>query len=288
MKELLIKLFGDNLPFYLIEIGIKIVMILIVMTIIVAMLKKLFSTRKVYKKDATLDKTTAVFLRKVLIYTTYIISSILIMRAIPGLEALGNSVLAGAGIMALAVGFAAQEALSNFISGVFIVIAKPYRIGDLIKVNGILGIVDDITLRHTVINQLDNRKLIIPNSTMNKADIVNSTIGPSETCAYVEIGISYNSDLKLAMRVMREEIMKHPLLIDRRTAAEKQAGAQQVVIRVTELGDSAITLKAWAWTGNTGDSFVLKCDMLEAVKLRFDKENVEIPFPCINLYDRKD
>lgn len=288
MKELLTHLFGEHLPFELIEKGINIVMILLMTMIIVTVLKKLFSVHKKYKKNGPLDETTASFLRKVLIYTTYIIASVLILRAIPGLEALGNSVLAGAGIMAMAIGFASQEALSNFISGVFIVMAKPYRIGDLIKVNGHLGVVNDITLRHTVINQLDNRKLIIPNSTMNKSEILNSTIGPSATCAYVEIGVSYASDLKLAMRVMREEIMRHPLLIDHRTAAEIKAGAPQVVIRVTELGDSAITLKAWAWAANTGDAFVLKCDMLEAVKTRFDKENVEIPFPCINLYDRKD
>jgi len=287
MKELLTNLFGENLPFDLIQKGINIVMILIVMAIVIAVLKKIFSRKKVYKPDAALDETTASFLRKVLIYTVYVIAFVLILRSIPGLEALGNSVLAGAGIMALAVGFAAQEALSNFISGVFIIIAKPYRIGDIIKVNGTMGTVEDITLRHTVINQLDNRKLIIPNSTMNKSDIVNSTIGNPETCGYVEVGVAYDSDIKLAMKVMREEIMKHPLLLDHRTAEDKASGVPQVMVRVTALGDSAINLKAWAWASSTGNAFAITCDSLEAIKARFDKENIEIPFPCVNIYDRK-
>ncbi|MFA6831282.1 MAG: mechanosensitive ion channel family protein [Bacteroidaceae bacterium] len=287
MKELLTNLFGPNLPFDLINKGINIVMILIVMTIVIGILKKVFSRKKVYKKDALLDETSAGFFRKVLIYTVYIIAAVLIIRSVPGLEALGNSILAGAGIMALAVGFAAQEALSNFISGIFIIIAKPYRIGDVIKVNGNMGTVIDITLRHTVINQFDNRKLIIPNSTMNKSDIVNSTIGSPDTCAYVEVGVSYDSDIKLAMRVMREEIMKHPLLLDHRTEEEKAAGVPQVMVRLTALGDSSINLKAWAWAGSTGEAFVLTCDALEAIKARFDVEKIEIPFPCLNLYDRK-
>jgi len=70
--------------------------------------------------------------------------------------------LAGAGILAVAVGFASQAALSNIISGVFVVIFKPFRVGDRLKINELTGVVEDITLRHTVIRDLENKRIIIP------------------------------------------------------------------------------------------------------------------------------
>lgn len=264
-----------------------IVVLLVLIAVGVTVIKMLFPKNKQYGPNSKLDKTTVVFLRKVCIYTIYVVGGIMILRTIPGLQTLGTSLLAGAGVFAMAIGFASQEALSNFISGVFIVVAKPYRIGDFIQVNGHVGHVDDISLRHTIINQLDNRKIIIPNSKMNSADIVNSSIGPTETCSAVEVGVSYDTDLKVAMTIMREECMKHPKLVDMRTEADKAAGVPQVVIRVIELGNSAITLRAWCWTASYGDAFVIKCDLLESIKNRFDQEKIEIPFPCTNIYQRK-
>ncbi len=264
-----------------------IMVLLIIIGIAVTIIKMLFPKNRQYGPDSKLDKTTVVFLRKVIIYTIYVVGGIMILRTIPGLQTLGTSLLAGAGVFAMAIGFASQEALSNFISGIFIVVAKPYRIGDFIKVDGHVGHVDDISLRHTVINQLDNRKIIIPNSKMNSADIVNSSIGDPETCAAVEVGIAYDTDLKFAMDVMREECMKHPMLVDMRTPEDKAAGVPQVIIRVMELGDFAITLRAWCWTGSYANAFVINCDLLESIKNRFDKEKIEIPFPCTNIYQRK-
>ena len=84
------------------------------------------------------------------------------------------------------------------------------------------------------------------------------------------------------MQVMRDEIMKHPLLIDHRTEAEKKTDTPEVVIRVINLGDSAITLRAWAWASSTGNAFVLKCDLLKSIKERFDQEQIEIPYPYFN------
>jgi small-conductance mechanosensitive channel len=82
---------------------------------------------------------------------------------------------------------------------------------------------------------------------------------------------------------MREEIMKHPLLIDHRNAREKKDNIPQVIIRVIELGDFAITLRAWAWASDVSNAFILKCDILKSLKERFDKEGIEIPYPCNNV-----
>jgi small-conductance mechanosensitive channel len=87
---------------------------------------------------------------------------------------------------------------------------------------------------------------------------------------------------------VRDEAMKHPLLTDQRTEAEKNSGAPQVVVRVIEWGESSVNLRAWVWAANAGDAFIIKCDLLKSIKERFDRENVEIPFPYTNVIIKKE
>lgn len=250
--------------------------------------KYLFNRSERKQKNRFLDKTTLGFLRRIVVYAIYIVGLAVLISLIPGAEKIGNSILAGAGIMAMAIGFASQEALSNIISGLFIVFAKPFRVGDIIKIDEIVnGTVAEITLRHTVIRSMDNRMIMIPNSKINSSTIINSTIGEQDTCSFIEVGVSYDTDLDKAIAVMNEVIMQHPLLTDHRTDEEKMNNIPIVVIRVTSLGDSAITLKAWAWASNTGNAFAMKCDILKSLKERFDKERIEIPYPYNNVVVRK-
>lgn len=272
----------------LISFFIKALLIYGITQVAVSFTKYLFRRSQKRKKLAILDQTTSSFIQRLLVYTLYIIGMAIFLSLIPGMEKVSSSILAGAGIMAMAVGFASQEALSNFVSGLFIVFGKPFRIGDSIMIDSVVnGTVSEITLRHTIIKSLDNRMIIIPNSKINSSTIVNSTIGEQDTCSFIEVGVSYDTNLDKAISVMRDEIMHHPLLIDRRTPEEKQGNTPQVVIRVIALGDSAITLKAWAWAANAGNAFVLKCDLLKSIKERFDKENIEIPYPYNNVIVKK-
>jgi small-conductance mechanosensitive channel len=87
---------------------------------------------------------------------------------------------------------------------------------------------------------------------------------------------------------MREEAMQHPLLIDNRSIEDKAQDKPQVIVRVMSLGDSSITLRAWAWASNSGNAFVMKCDLLKAIKERFDQEEIEIPYPYRNVIVKKD
>lgn len=245
---------------------------------------KFFFRRMQKKKDSNfLDTTSLSIIRRIIVYALYIIGGAIFLSLIPGMEKVSNSILAGAGIMTVAVGFASQEALSNLISGLFIAFSKPFRIGDFIKVDEVVtGTVTEITLRHTIIRSAENRMIIIPNSKINSSTIINSTIGEQNTCSFVEVGVSYTVDLNQAMDVMRDVIMKHPFLIDHRSEEEKKSGVPQIIIRVIHLGDSSITLRAWAWAANTADAFVMKCDLLKTIKERYDKEGIEIPYPYFN------
>jgi len=254
---------------------------IILLTILFAYLVRRFFNRLVARSTAIMknDPTNYKFFGHAvtgMIYTVGIGTAIYMM---PNLRALASSLLAGAGILAVAVGFASQHALSNVISGLFIVIFKPFRINDRLKIRDMGGIVEDITLRHTVIRNFENTRIIIPNSIISDEVIINSDFSDGKICKWVNIGISYGSDIALAKSIVKEEIMGHPLLIDTRSPEQIEAGEEQVPVKVINLGDSSVDLRGWAWANNSADAFRMSCDLLESIKLRFDKEGIEIPFP---------
>lgn len=199
---------------------------------------------------------------------------------IPFLKPIAQSLVAGAGILAIAVGFASQQSLGNIISGFFIVISQPYRINDRISFpDGLSGVVEDIGLRHTVIRNFENQRIIIPNSIISNQLLINSNFEDTKICRFVNIGISYGSDIDLARKIMTEEIENHPLNIDNRTPEDVEKGDPRVSVKVTMLGDSSINMRAWAWADTPQNGFRMYCDVLESIKKRFDKEGIVIPFP---------
>ena len=212
-----------------------------------------------------------------------------IISVIPSLKTLAITLFAGAGILMAILGFAAQEAFSNIISGIFIVLFKPFRVGDMIKVSSLdYGIVVDITLRHTIINNFENKRLIVPNSVISSEIIVNDSIDDSKVCRFIELGISYDSDIDLATRIIQEEAMKHNACIDVRTQSEKKAGKPQVNVRLMSFGDFSINLRAYVWTNNPFEAPQMHADLNRAIKKRFDLEGIEIPFPYRTLVYKKD
>lgn len=268
--------------------GIKLVVIYLIVRVLTAVAKYIF--RHTMKKQAEkgMDVTKVMFLKQIVVTAIYIIGCATFLSLIPGMEKISNSILASAGILAMAVGLASQEALSNIVGGLFIIFTRPFKVGDFIKVDDdVVGTVIEITLRHTIIRNIENRMILIPNSKINSATIINSSYGDPSTCAFIEIGVSYDTDLDNAIRVMREEIECHPLLIDHRSEEEKKEHAETVVIRVVCLGDSAITLRAWAWAATATKASVMKYDLLKSIKERFDKENIEIPYPYFNQIIKK-
>jgi len=226
------------------------------------------------------DVTNLVFFKRSVIVLIYITGFSFAIYMVPQLRVIAASLLAGAGLLAVAVGFASQAALSNVIGGLFIVIFKPYKIGDRILVRTDLnGVVEDINLRHTVIRNFENKRIIIPNSVISNEVVINSNYEDNQICKFINMGISYDSDIDLAKEIMRDEVEKHPLSVDARTDEQKEVGEPMVPVRVIMMGDSSVNLRAWSWANNPPDAFVMECDLLESIKKRFDKEGIEIPFP---------
>lgn len=230
------------------------------------------------------DPTNYVFLNHAGRALIYIFGFITAIWSVPALKTLSASLLAGAGILAVAVGFASQAALANIISGVFIVIFRPFSVKDhLIIDDTTFGVVEDITLRHTVLRNQENRRIVVPNSIINSKVILNSTIKDPKISKAIEIGVSYSTDLDKAMAIMQQEIFNHPHCLDNRSEEDKKLGKHPVTVKVLRLEDYSIKLRAWAWTADNTNAFEMTMDMNKILVERFRQEGIEIPFPTRTL-----
>jgi len=227
------------------------------------------------------------FLRHSSSAVIYILGFTLAIYSLPSLRAVANSLLAGAGIAAVAISFASQHALGNIVSGVFMVIFKPFRVGDRLTVRSLNGIVEDITLRHTVIRDFENKRILIPNAVISDEIIINADFVNDKLCRFVEFHISFDSDIDLAKQIMLEEVCNHPFHVDPRSRVEIQNNMPIVPVRVLSIGESGVLLRAWAWASDAPNGFVLYCDVLESIKKRFDREGVQIAFPYRMVVQKK-
>lgn len=220
------------------------------------------------------------FIYNIVRATIYLVGIIAGISQIPQLGALTQTILAGSGILALAISLSAQESLNNILSAMFIAIFKPFEVGDRVTLvtNNITGIIEDITLRHTVVKTFTNTRVVIPNSTMNKEVIENSNLNDVTASSFIDIGVAYESNIERAMEIMAGIIGEHPLYLDTRTEEEKAEGKPKVKVFVRELGSSAVMLRANMWTSNVSENFEACSDIRLSLKKAFDKEGIEIPY----------
>ncbi len=271
---------------YLILIAITLA-IAVVFSLILRKILNVFIDNYAEKLNA--DPTNFSFIKNSIGFIIYAIATLFIFLKIPYLKSLGTALFAGAGIVAVIVGFASQKAFANIISGIFILIFKPYRISDIIELkDGSIGVIEDITLRHTLINNYENRRIVIPNSVISEETIINSNIQDEKIRKHIVFSISYDSSIDKAMDIIRSEAEKHPLFLDNRDKEEIESNHPAVIIRVIALSDYSVDLKAYIWTEGSDNAFVLMCDMLKSVKERFEREGIEIPFPYRTIVYKKD
>jgi small conductance mechanosensitive channel len=231
-------------------------------------------------KKLNVDPTRYNFFKNAVDFIIFLIACIVIFRSIPAFRTVGTTLLTGAGVLAAIVGFASQSAFSNIVSGFFLVIFKPFSVGDRVKIGQhYSGDVEDITLRHTVIKDFENRRIVIPNSVISNETIINSTLTDEKTCMFIEIPVSFSADLNKAMDIMQEEATKHPLCIDNRNPEELTKGHLPVMVRVLSFGDFGILLRAYVWANSPNNGFDLKCDLNKSIKERFEKEKIDFGPP---------
>ncbi|MHC4324544.1 MAG: mechanosensitive ion channel family protein [Planctomycetota bacterium] len=175
--------------------------------------------------------------------------------------------IAGLGVAGFVLGFALQGTLSNFASGLMILIYRPYDVGQIIEAAGVKGIVDSMNLVSTTIKTFDNQIVIIPNGEIWGGVITNVT-GSDTRRVDMVFGISYTDDISKAAKILEDIVSKHELILKE----------PEPIIRLHELADSSVNFVCRPWT-KTADYWTVYWDVTRSVKERFDAEGVSIPFP---------
>ncbi len=226
--------------------------------------ERLVNMAKLAMKRSRLDDTASTFLGNILY------GLMLVAVALAALGKLGvntNSFVAVLGAATIAVGMALKDQLGKLAAGVMIVMFRPFNRGDTVEIAGKLGTVIDITLVNTRIRTANNHEIIIPNGDIMTNASTNFSSLPNRRLD-VLVGISYDSDVQQARQLMIEAAKAHELVLSE----------PEPMVRVTALADSSVNLTLYVWTQN-GDWFFVQCDLLEAIKERFDAHGVNLPFP---------
>ena len=185
-----------------------------------------------------------------------------------------TSVAALVGSAGVAISLALQGGLSNFAGGLIIMFLRPFSVGDYIIENGnnIEGTVEKIELYYTTLMTVDSRRIVIPNSTLTGNSITNVTAMDKRRLE-IKVGISYHSDLLKAKDILRRLVEEDPELLER----------EEIQIFVDQLADSAVILGIRAWV-RTDEYWNTKWRMNERIKLEFDANGIQIPFPQMDVY----
>lgn len=178
--------------------------------------------------------------------------------------------LAGIGILGLAIGFGAQHLVRDIISGLFIIIENQYRVDDVVQLTGIFGTVEDITLRMTTLRDLDGTVHHIPHGEIRTV----SNLSKYYARVNLDIGISYNSNLEKVIAVINkvgQELAEDPLW-------KNQIKKAPQFLRINDFAESAIIIKILGETESL-EQWGVTGELRKRLKLAFDKEGIEIPFP---------
>lgn len=225
------------------------------------------------------DPTNYNFLKNGFSITIYAFAVFFIMTQIPAFHRASQTIFTATGIFAAIVALASQQAFSNIFSGVFIIIFRPFRVDDVIEIDqNRLGVVEDITLRHTVIRNFENRRFIIPNAVINNTIILNSHIKELPVRRMMEILISYDTSLDRVFKIITEAVLSHPYHIDYRKQEEFEEGVHEVEIRVLEYLPTGLKIRVYLWADNHVKAFRLHTDVNYLVKKKFDEEGIAFPY----------
>jgi small conductance mechanosensitive channel len=211
-----------------------------------------------------MEPTLSEFLADILIWTLKILLFVTVISRL-GVE--NSSFVAIIGAAGLAIGLSLQGSLSNFAGGVLIIMFKPFKAGDFIEAQGVTGTVKHIQIFVTQLITVDNQVIFVPNGSLSNGNIINYSYSEIRR-ADLTVGISYSSNIKRAKELAMEVLENHPNVLKNPAP----------IILVKELAESSINLAVRPWAEQE-HFWQMRSDVLEQIKVKFDENNIEIPFP---------
>jgi small conductance mechanosensitive channel len=254
---------------YVIPWGIKIALALVifylgrvVVAMVVGAVRKLLSSRG-------MDEILVGFLSSIL---RWVLLLFVIIAALSQLGINTTSLVALLGAAGLAIGLSLQSSLSNFASGVMLIIFRPFTKGDFVEAGGATGVVDNISIFTTTMTSTDNKEIIVPNGSILSNNITNYSARPTRRVDMV-FGISYDDDIRKAKQMLEEII----------AADDRVLPDPAPVIALGELADSSVNFLVRPWV-KAEDYWGLLWDTTETVKLKFDEAGISIPYPQMDVH----
>lgn len=219
--------------------------------------KKIMLKRKI-------ELTLSTFIGNVIFWTLRILLFVTVISKL-GIETSAFVTILGAA--GLAIGLSLQGSLSNFAGGILIILFKPFRLGDFIEAQGVLGTVKDIKIFSTVVTSPDNKQIVIPNAALSNGVITNHTVNGIRRVDLI-ISVDYKTDLQLAKTTLETILEIIPEVLQEPVA----------MVFINNLGTSSIDFAVRPYTKNE-NFWKVKSDVLEKTKIAFDKVGIEIPYP---------
>jgi len=247
--------------------------------IVATLLFTMFITRVFRMTWRKISKDTIYrkFAKNSLSVIIWLVGAIIALNQLPNFSDAAAALLAGSGLVILAVGLAAQETLGNTFSGLFISMFKPFEVGDRINLtnSNITGFIEDITLRHTVIRTLTNSRIIVPNSIMNRELIENANFCNPRAANFIDVTITYCSDVTEACEIIAQVIESHPDFVDNRTAEQVQT-SEKVPVFVRALGLYGVELRSSMWTETIANNMAACSDVRKRILFEFGKAGIKV------------
>lgn len=264
LKQINIDKYIEMVTYWVTTYSVKIIAALLILVIGKWLARRITNVITRLMEKNKVDITLVRFLDSIIYY------SFMVMVVIAAAGQLGintTSFLTIVGAAGLAIGLALKDSLSNFASGVMLVLFRPYRVNDYVDIGGVAGNVVSISLFTTELNTVDNQKVIVPNASITSNVITNVTANPTRRVDLV-IGIGYNDDIKKA-----KEVIQGVLAEEKRILPEPAP-----LIAVSELADSSVNFVVRPWV-KTGDYWGVYFALHENIKLALDANGISIPFP---------
>ena len=222
-----------------------------------------------------IDRMTVSFIQHLGTFIMWIVLALIFSHVVPSLNKVTTSLLAGVSIVSVVVGFAAQSTLGNLVSGISLVIYKPFRRGDRLQLTtptGVeTGLVEDLSLGYTVLRTFDNRRIVLSNGTIANQIMINLSSVDPRVMLSPTISIGYDSDIGKARAIVLELAQGHDDVIE------------VVGCPVVNLGGSSVDLSLRAWCADSSTAKAVEYDLLEQIKKRFDEVGIEIPYAYQNV-----
>lgn len=282
VRENSVFLFGNAI----FENGILGFLITFLITVVIA---KIFTTileklvDHAMKKDARASMPFK-YLLKIIRTVIYVIAVFAILMNVKPLQSISTAILGATSVMTVVVGLAAQETFGNFIAGFFIVIYQPFHVGDMVNLpeKNISGTVIEITFRHTILNTIENTKIIVPNSTMNSAIVEDKAFGQKTYIRYLFLSVAYNTDIDKLERVITDVVINTEGVIDTRSI-EAQEKNLPINITVNEFLDSGIQIRFPFTTKSLAKSVETASKIRKSLLVAFRENEIEIPYQKIQI-----